>query len=88
MTVGSPLPRAAEGQPGRSLSKIGTRGFELFSSINNSELSTENSCNCHLCFHARKQFGLWIGLLTVLCSEAHSIFKKKKKSWHPSCNCQ
>lgn len=78
MAVGSALPGAAEGQAGRSLSKIGTRGFKLFSSINNSELSTAHSCKCHLCFHTCRQFGLWMGLLTVPCSETHSIFKLKE----------
>lgn len=58
------------------LSKAGTKGFELFSVINNSELSTADSCKSHLCFHACEQFGLWIYLLW---SEAHSILKKKKK---------
>lgn len=58
------------------LSKVGTKGFELFSVINNSELSTADSYKSHLCFHACEQFGLWIDLLW---SEAHSILKKKKK---------
>lgn len=78
MAVGSPLPGAAEGQAGRSLSKIGARGFKLYSSINNSELSTANSCKCCLCFHACRQFGLWMGLLTVPCSEAHLVFKLRE----------
>lgn len=78
MVVGAPLPGAAEGQAGRAPSKTGTGGFELFSSINNSELSTANSCNHHRCSHACKAFGLRIGLWKVLCSEAHSIFQKKK----------
>lgn len=58
------------------LSKIGTKGFELFSVINNSELSTANSCKSHLCFYACEQSGFWIDLLW---SEFHSILKKKKK---------
>lgn len=57
------------------LSKAGTKGFDLFSVINNSELSTANSCKSHLCFHACEQFGLWIDMLW---SEAHSILKTKK----------
>lgn len=57
------------------LSKVETKGFELFSVINKSELSTANSCKSHLCFHACKQFGLWIDLLW---SEAHSSLKTKR----------